>query len=228
MLTAEHRQLAVRYWPHVMKDRNEPFSIRKIGVTVFDRPAESPTFPRFFIDPSRYGWKMLIEYAVYMDYDIQHLYELEHIWIAVGADGAVKDCLCSFHGLCMHAAGIPELYRMKEGKPVLYMQPGKHAFMPDPKLFGLHVMKDSCCNTDAGGGLLIPPMLGDRMTTSPEQNERIRAYMKKHFSFQPAWVFEPVMPPEESAYLSAEELLERIPALVAEQLRIIERDAYEQ
>ena len=37
---------------------------------------------------------MLIEYAVYMDYDIQHLYELEHMWVAVGEDGTtVKDCL---------------------------------------------------------------------------------------------------------------------------------------
>lgn len=221
MLLPEIRQLAMRYLPVIMKDKNEPFPIRKIGITVFDGPAVSVTFPKLEIDPKQYGWKMLIEYAIYMDYDIQHLYELEHIWVAVGGDGTVKDCLCSYHGMLMHASGVADLYRTENGLPVLYMQPGKHAFMPDPKLFGLHILKDTCCSKLAGGGLLIPSMLQDKMTTTPEQDERIRAYIRRHFSFTPAWEFEMMMPPGEEDYVTAEELLGIIPWLVAEQLAII-------
>lgn len=227
MLPIETKQLAVRYLPVIMKDIREPFPIRCIGVTLFDGPADSMTFPGFHADPEANGWKKMIEYAIYMDYDIQHLYELEHIWVAVGEDGKVKDCLCSYHGMLIHATGIPDMYRTENGKPVLYMQPGKHALMPDPRLFGLHVLRDTCCNRHAGGGLLIPPMLRGRLTTTPEQDERIRAYIRRHFSFEPAWEFEPLEPPKEEQYVTAEELLERIPLMIEEQLRIINAEAAE-
>ncbi len=227
MLSKELKQLAMRYQPIIMKDKNEPIPVRYIGITVFDGPKASVTFPNFKIDPGQYGWKMLIEYAVYMDYDIQHLYELEHMWVAVGEDETVKDCLCSYHGMLMRASGIPDLYRTENGLPVLYMQPGKHAFMPDPKLFGLHVQKDTCCRELAGGGLLIPPMLRDKMSTTREQDEMIRTYIRKHFSFTPAWEFEPMEPLNEDLYVTAEELLGMIPRLVKEQLEIIRRDVCE-
>ena len=227
MLSKELKLLAMRYMPIIMKDKNEPFPIRNIGITVFDGPKASITFPRFKIDPGQYGWKMLIEYAVYMDYDIQHLYELEHMWVGVGEDGTVKNCLCSYHGMLMHASGIPDLYKTRNGLPVLYMQPGKHAFMPDPKLFGLHVQRDTCCRELAGGGLLIPPMLRDKMSTTLEQDEMIRVYIRKHFSFTPAWEFEPMEPLKEDLYVTAEELLEMIPRLVEEQLAIIRQDVDE-
>ena len=225
MLSEKNKQIAIRYLPIIMKDMNEPIPVRKIGITVFDGPGDSITFPGLHVEPEKEGWKMLIEYAIYMDYDIQHLYDLEHVWIAVGENGEVKDCICSFHGMRIHAAGVPDLYRMEDGKPVLYMQPGKHAFMPDPKLFGLHILKDTCCNIHAGGGLLIPPMLRDKMKTTPERNEKIRAYIRKNFSFEPAWKFIPLKPLKEEDYLSAEELLEEIPQFVEEQLGIIEKES---
>lgn len=226
MLTQEQKDLATRYMPHILMDKNEPFSIRYIGVSFFDGPKQSSTFARMRLDPAFFGAKLVLEYAVYMDYDIQHLYELEHFWIAVGEDGSVRDCLCSYHGLCLHATGIPEMYRTENGRPVLYMQPGKHAFMPDPRLFGLHLLKDSCCSEHAGGGLLIPPMLRDKMTTSPERDEKIRAYIRRRFSFVPTWEFEPIAPLRADQFITAEELLERIPQLVEEQLQIIERETY--
>ena len=221
MLTEEVKETATRYLPVIMKDRNEPFPIRNIGITVFDGPGDSLTFPGLRFDLMRFGWKRVIEYAVYLDYDIQHLYDLEHMWVAASEDGEVMDCLCSFHGKLLRASGVPGLYRTENGRPVLYMQPGKHAFMPDPRLFGLHAEKDLCCRENAGGGLLIPSFLQDRMTSTPEQDERIRTYIRRHFSFDPAWEFGPAEPLKEDVFLTAEELLARIPLLVREQLRII-------
>lgn len=225
MLTQKQKDFALKYLPHVMQDRNEPFPIRYIGVTFFDSEKPSPTFAHLQIDPADFNARLVVEYAVYMDYDIQHLYELEHFWVAVGGDGTVKDCLCSFHGKCVHATGIPEMYHTESGIPVLYMQPGKHAFMPDPRLFGLHLLKDTCCSEYAGGGLLIPDMLCNRMTTSPEQDAKIRDYIRRHFSFAPAWEFVPVPPIRPEQLVTAEELLELIPQLVNEQLKIIEQDS---
>lgn len=42
--------------------------------------------------------EFVIEYAYYFDYDIQHMYDLEHVWVWVGHDGQVVDAECSSHG----------------------------------------------------------------------------------------------------------------------------------
>ena len=68
-------------------------------------------------------------------------------------------------------------------------------------------------------------MLRDKMKTTPERNEKIRAYIRKNFSFEPAWKFIPLKPLKEEDYLSAEELLEEIPRFVEEQLGIIEKES---
>ena len=40
----------------------------------------------------------VIEYAFFWDYDIQHMYDLEHIWVTVDSAGQICGCQASFHG----------------------------------------------------------------------------------------------------------------------------------
>ena len=42
--------------------------------------------------------KYVIEYAIYWDFDIQHLFELEHVWVYVDHTDRIADCEASFHG----------------------------------------------------------------------------------------------------------------------------------
>lgn len=214
------KELVLRYQPHIYADKKEPFPIRYIGCSVFTEPGESPSWRGLNIDPRGENAAVIIEYAVYYDYDIQHLYDLEHIWVAVGADGTVQDCWCSFHGMRLRAAGISS-FRLNGTHPVIYAQPGKHAMLPHPELFELHPQFHTACGKNAGGGLLIPPMLAGKMVTDEVRDAKVKEYICSHFAFEPSLDFEP-HPVEDSQFISWPELLDRIPELMETQLKIIE------
>lgn len=222
MLTKFERELAWKYMPVIMQDKNETIPIRYIGVGVFDHKEPTRTFGSIVYDPAAWNAKYIIEYAVYWDYDIQHMYDLEHIVVAVGETGEVTSCCSSFHGMIVHSSAMEGMYREENGHPVLYMQPGKHAFMAAPVLFNLHVQKDACCRELAGGHLLVPKMLAHRMSTSPERDARIREWIRANLTFTPSWEFEPAPALTEEQIVSDVELLDLIPMLVAEQLKIVE------
>ena len=86
-LAEEELKLARRHVPILRLDRREPFLPSRVGVTVFWEPGESPSFPRMVTVPR--GADCVIEYAIWWDWDIQHLYELEHVWVAVEKGGRV-------------------------------------------------------------------------------------------------------------------------------------------
>ncbi len=218
MLSDRDRELALRYLPIILKDEKEPFTMKWIGITVFDEGTiHSRTFQKLQMDMLPPECRLAIEYAIYWDYDIQHMYDLEHIWVGIGHDDKVMDCYSSFHGMLIHASGVKGMYRTREGRPVLYMQPGKHAFMPDPELFGLAPHKEECCNVLAGGGLLTPQMFGDRLSTNPRQDNSIRDYIRRSFSFRPSWSFieEKI---SEDQLMSADDLMDQIPRFIDEEL----------
>lgn len=214
MLQKENLTLALRYLPRFYEDRNESIPLKNLGCTVFTEPGESRSFPRLTLDP---GKGVIVEYALYFDYDIQHLYDLEHVWVAADQDGNVTDCWSSFHGMRIRASGV-KWFRLDGTHPVLYIQPGKHAVLPDPELFGLHSQAKICCRETAGGGLLVPAMLADRMSTNPQRDQAIRAYIREHLTFDPAWEFVPAEVSREQL-ITWEELKDRIPGYVQACLR---------
>lgn len=99
----------------------------------------------------------------------------------------------------------------------MYVQPGKHAFMPAPELFALHTDFMEVCNKKAGaGGILCPDMLKEKFSFTKEEDLEVKEYIKKTYSFSPAQKYE-----EEK--LSVEllmpwpELLRRIPERMGEE-----------
>lgn len=211
----------LRHQPYIFRDLSEPFPVRYIGCSVFTRPGRSASFPKWFIDPGWSGAEMILEYAVYYDYDIQHLYDLEHIWVAVDGKDAVLDCWCSFHGMRLRASGLA-CFQWEDGHPVLYAQPGKHAMLPSPELFALHPQFATACAEDAGGGLLIPGFLEDVLTTDPVRDEKIRQYIRTRYSFTPSMRFCREQLKTEQ-FISWQALLEKIPRLIEQQLKCIEQ-----
>ncbi len=205
-----------KYQPHIYRDSREPFPIRYIGCTVFTHKERSLSFPKWEVDPAAEGLKAIIEYAIYYDYDIQHLYDLEHIWVGIDESGAVADCWCSFHGMRLRAAGVP-FFRVVGTHPVLYAQPGKHAMLPNPELFGLHPQFATACGESAGGGLLIPDFLMGTVTTDDAQDEKIRAHICKNYTFVPSLEFVREELTAEQ-FVSWPQLLKRIPQLLKTEL----------
>ncbi len=215
------RELILRYQPYVYKDKLDPFPIRFVGCTVFTEKMRSASFPKWVVDPAEEGAKMIIEYAVYYDYDIQHMYDLEHIWVAIDTVGNVIDCWCSFHGMRLRAAGL-SMFQMEGTHPILYSQPGKHAMLPHPELFELHPQFRSACTSEAGGGLLLPALLNGAVETNDCLDAKITEYIRAHYSFYPSMEFvrEKLMPEQ---FLSWPELLSIIPKRIAEQISIISK-----
>lgn len=211
--------LAARYAPIILFDQQEPFLPSFVGYTIFRADADSRSFPRRVtlrpqfpqiatadaraiadLFPDRQlprvpdlAAAFVIEYAIWWDWDIQHLYELEHAWSYVGADGQLLYAEGSWHG-----SYFPMLWQdatPHEGdRPILYSQPGKHAFVPDPYLFTGSVLERETlrrtCLVKAGTGgvLLKEDLFTGKITKDSIRDTLANAYLKAR-AFDPSFAF---------------------------------------
>ncbi|MDR6550203.1 hypothetical protein [Paenibacillus qinlingensis] len=214
--------LAKTYAPQLLFDQLEPFYPVRVGVTLFDQDGPSPSFRRLISFESDARIEKVIEYAIYWDYDIEHLYELEHVWIYVGRDGTIINCECSFHGKYFKGL-LKDRSNIAESNPYqvrLYSQPGKHAFSPLLAMLELIPNLDTCTYETAGrAGLLVPDMLQDKLTTDKETNELVERYLQT-FRFRPTMTFIEFSW-DESLFVPWPELLKEIPERVNHELRVM-------
>lgn len=210
--------IVARYAPVIRADEREPFSLVAVGYHVFNREAESPSFvPRRRVEWISAGYHavMAIEYALWWDWDIGHLYELEHVWTFVGAGGEVVAVEASWHGMYGQAeiGGKPVI----EGThPVLLAQPGKHAMTASIEPFDeIREWAEQEAGPEAGkGGVLETELFRGRMPKTPVNDARVAAYLKK-LAFRPAWQFTRRMPAKREILVPWYALEEWIPVRVA-------------
>ena len=95
--------LAARYAPRIRFDAYEPFLPLAAGYTVFESDGTSPSFSQGksieLSPPGEPPASLAIEYAIWWDWDIGHLYELEHVWVSVDAAGSVVRGEASWHSI---------------------------------------------------------------------------------------------------------------------------------
>ncbi|MFD2328305.1 HAD family hydrolase [Cohnella sp. GCM10020058] len=203
--------LAARYAPILLMDEREPFRPVRAGITIFREVGSSSSFNRQIrLDADKHA--CVIEYAIYWDYDIQHLYDLEHVWVYVGHEGEVVSCEASFHGRWLLGLSR-DRGNLVDGRRVrLYVQPGKHAMSPIED--ALHLLPDltSSCMEDAGtGGLLEPAMFaGEFSTGAPADVDALAERHLREFAFQPSFDYAPWSWPAD-AFVTWEALREEIP-----------------
>lgn len=222
-LNGKDRGLAAKYAPIIHFDEREPFYPVRIGVTILEKPdiavaseqMASPSFNRV-LDCQDERLQFVIEYAIYWDYDIEHLYDLEHIWVYVAKDGSVLDCEASFHG--DYLKGMFKTRDNIEATHVnLYSQPGKHAFSPDPKLFELIPNYDSCTYETAGSaGLIVTKAFKGLYETSDEIDQLVEAYLQK-YKFRASGIYQPYALPDD-LFVSWEELRNEVPDRIHREL----------
>lgn len=213
-------QLAVKYLPYIMFDHAEPFCIDAIGYTVIHQTGNSPSFRRQLeVDPQTMAF--VVEYAIYFDYDIQHLYDLEHIWVSVGHDGEVCDVQASFHGKYFNAM-LPQYRTLHDQTHFeIFCQPGKHAFLPHGQLFRLIPGWDTACNIHAGqAGLLVMDMFSESLHTTPQIQQRVMQYIRTQYSFSPTLQFEH-RPVADALLMPWQHLKMLIPQRINHQLELI-------
>ncbi len=185
-----HWDTVRRVAPILYMDRLEPFKPVRVGVTVFEATAPSPSFDRIVhVDPERI--RFVVEYAIYWDYDIQHLYELEHVWIYVGRDGRIEGCEGSFHGRYLVGLLRDRSNVTDDGRVILYSQPGKHAMSPLEEVFRLLPNVESCCMEEAGkDGLLEPDMFRGEFKRGKLDDELSERHLRA-FAFRPSFEYVP-------------------------------------
>lgn len=218
-------ELALRYAPIVHFDKKETIPLRAVGYTIARQTIRSVSFPKREIHvPDKAAF--VIEYAYYWDYDIGHGYDLEHIWVTIGHDGKLIDSEGSFHGWFFKLY-VPEL---SIAKPVIDervqadCQPGKHAFLPNGEIFRLIPNWFECCNTYAGGPILIGNPFSaahslsgkDIFTPTKEEDERCARYLKEHYAFAPTLEFTQDAP-DNVLYMPWKELFNSIPQWISQE-----------
>lgn len=140
--------LAARYAPQLMLDTSEPYRPYAFGYTLFSAPGQSPS-SKFFVEPAG---ALTAEYAIYYDWDIGHLYDLEHVWVHIDTSGAVIKVEASSHGgrkPMETGEGLPAL---AGSHPIIYVEAGKHAHWasPDHMTTADHQKLAFLCSTLAG------------------------------------------------------------------------------
>ena len=179
--------LAARYAPVIRFDAREPFRPLAAGYTIFRQSAPSPSFRPGHIVEVAPPACLAIEYAIWWDWDIGHLYELEHVWVHVDEGGRVVRCEASWHG------GYRDMLLALDADHVtLYGEPGKHAFAPTPDWFRKQREKFKRTETNelAGiGGVLMARFLEGKVVPTPEKARLAHTYLSRR-AFEPSWDFD--------------------------------------
>ena len=157
-LTDADRALAAAIAPVIRFAANEPFLPSKVGITVLAKPRQSPSAElAITFGP---GVTRVIEYAIWWDWDIQHLYELEHVWLKVDATNRIVAVAASAHGKLFDMVRPDGSLPMEDGRVTLYAEPGKHAFHAGPETIAAkrQGLEASCGPMTAEGHVLINAM----------------------------------------------------------------------
>ena len=214
--------LALRHAPLIQFDLKEPFLPSVVGYTVFRDSAKSSSFPRDIqLCDSAVA---VIEYAIWWDWDIQHLYELEHLWVHVAAGGDVLYVEASWHGGFNQMRDEDSRLPLRDGRPVVYSEPGKHAFAPSPEWLRQRRAKTlASCGIHAGKmGVHVTPLFdGIINQRKPLQNCLVHTWLERR-QFEPTFDFSQQYDLRQAEFVPWRNLLEWIPARVkwwTEQLR---------
>ena len=227
-------EIALRYAPYIHFDERETIFPRAVGYTVFRETGKSASFPKRRINVP--DGALVVEYAYYFDYDIEHMYDLEHIWVTVDSQGRVTAAEASFHGkyLVLLVPGLHGAHTPTGDHVHAFCQPGKHAFLPAGDLFRLVPGWDTCCNIGAGGPVLIgnpfcaaySPTGKDLFVPTAEDDQNSVRYLREKLSFTPAMKFvETAL--DEKIYMPWETLFELIPQWIqaeCDRLRTLYRE----
>ncbi|AKR57095.1 hypothetical protein XM25_15090 [Devosia sp. H5989] len=184
--------LAARYAPRLLLDAREPYRPVAYGYTLFREPGQSPS-SKFLVEPAG---ALAIEYAIYYDWDIGHLYDLEHIWVHVDAQGQIVLVEASAHGGRRVMDAGHGKARMLDGHPAIYAEAGKHAHWAAPEHMSAADREKLAvlCGPAAGieGVHLGNPFAERGDYLASEEDHRLARLRMRHDAFVPSHDYLPV------------------------------------
>lgn len=192
-LDENDERLARALAPVIRFCANEPFFPSAVGISFISAPGQAVAAPRQIdFEP---GVARVIEYAVWWDWDIQHLYELEHIWLKLDENDKLVSVAASRHGGLYDMRRSDGSLPIENGRVTLYAEPGKHAFHPEPaSMEAVHKnLAGACSGTTlhafSKGHILINDMFRDAFSCfTKEDHRRVRRYLQMR-AFGPEFDF---------------------------------------
>ncbi len=182
----EH-ELAVHHAPFLNFDQREPFLPLTAGYSVIRQSGPSPSFPRTIeVGPG----EQVVEYAIWWDWDIVHLYELEHVCVYLDSRGTPLCAEASWHG-SYRSMGVNGDLPLSGDRLMLYSEPGKHAFAPATAWYqaGEKMNRWLCCKGAGIGGVLVSELFTGLIDTkSPETDKLVQDFLRRH-AFVPTYEF---------------------------------------
>ncbi len=150
-------ELAREFAPVLLFDRKEPFLPSAVGVSVIDETLQSPSC-RHSIKLET-GSVRAIEYAVWWDLNIQHLCELEHVWVYLDRDQNVVKIEASARGYFHNRLADDGTLPIRNGRPILFSEPGKHGFFSRLEEIKVHMdrARQSCGEGAGSMNILVQP-----------------------------------------------------------------------
>lgn len=174
--------------PILYFDTREPFLPLAAGYTIFTQDGPSPSFQRMIeLRPEdKPPAALAIEYAIWWDWDIHHLYELEHVWVYLDIFNQPVRVEGSWHGKFYEHP-----LRLEEGRAVLLSEPGKHAFAPDPSWFHERwrdFQRSDTRDVSAPAHILVNEMFAGKIRQRVFDRVLARSYLTRQ-AFDPEWRF---------------------------------------
>jgi glycerophosphoryl diester phosphodiesterase len=212
------QDMAAHYAPILQFDAREPFLPSAVGYTVFRNSEPSSSFPRR-IELTEKGQPeaaIAIEYAIWWDWDIQHLYELEHVWIYLDDNEKVFRAEASWHGGYNDMA-VEGALTLTCNRLTIFSEPGKHAFAPTREWLDNRRAKTrrECTRHAGAGGVWVTPLFkGIIDVKTPQADRLIHTYLER-CTFEPSMEFTQVYPIPSETLVPWSALFEWIPGRVA-------------
>ena len=212
----EH-ELAVLYAPFLKFDQREPFLPIAVGYTVIRQSGPSPSFPRTIeVGPG----EQVLEYAIWWDCDIVHLYELEHAWVYLDSSGRPVRAEASWHGR-HRSMGINGDLPLSGDHLTLYSEPGKHALAPSPAWYqaGEKMNRWLCCEGAGIGGILVTDLFTGLIDTKSSQVDKLVQDFLRRYAFVPTYEFNRTLQLPSKQMVPWPELFRWIPERVSYQVK---------
>ena len=206
--------LALCHAPIICFDEREPFFPSVVGYTVCRESVTSASFPREIQLGDNIAYA--IEYAIWWDWDILHLYELEHIWVYVDREGNLVDAEASWHGRYHQMLDENNQLPLQDGRLVLHSEPGKHAFAPSRRWLIQRKAKTlACCGVHAGKmGVHVTPLFeGIIDQCAPLHNRLVHSWLERR-QFEPTYDFSNTFELRQIVFVPWQHLVAWIPTRV--------------
>jgi hypothetical protein len=166
----------------------------------------------------------ILEYAVLYDADIQHIYDLEHVWVYLDQKNEPISIKATRHGTIVTQYETPDKIRYQKGHPVLFASPGKHAYYTSPNQLSRNILS----NVNQSGADRVYPIqwfdeeMWRKILPYYPGNVQIKLYFLENLTYKPSFRYRKYMIPNRKLMTSWDNLKAEVPVFLIKFLKKIQ------